>query len=275
MSDRAVRSAVQPYSSAVGGPVELPADYIEMMHADGHHNPPAFLHATANLFRGIELRGRRVLEIGSGKGLMALYAGLHGAAEVVSLEPELVGATSGVVALQRKRVAKLGLRNVTVVPADFNTWDSGEARFDVILSRASINHLYPSERHALRDRETMDGYVGVARRIRGMLKESGVLVATDACRYALFTGLRGIGLRRPWRWQRTGVDWRHHQNPSTWAVIFKRAGFDRTGIRYPVPYSLRYFTPVVDTAVANFLLEGKFILHASVESPKRAGAVRR
>ena len=240
---------------------EFPPEYIAMLTRDGHGNPPAFAHALANMFRGIDFAGKRVLEIGSGRGLLAIYMGMQGA-QVLSMEPEMVGATSGVIAQQQARLAQLGMKNVEVVNADFNTWDAGERRFDVIVSRASINHLYASVHHAEHHKETYDAYLQVARRVHHMLAPGGVFVATDASRYALFSALRRFGVRRPWRWQRSTIDWRHHQNPSTWTKIFREGGFPTVEIAYPVPYRLRALEPIVDTAVANFFLRGAFILRA-------------
>jgi SAM-dependent methyltransferase len=240
---------------------ELPPEYIAMLERDGHRNPPAFAHTLANMFRGIDFTGKRVLEIGSGRGLLAIYMGMRGA-QVLSMEPEMVGATSGVIAQQQARLAALGMRNVEVINADFNTWDPGDRRFDVIVSRASINHLYASEHHAEHHKETYDAYLQVARRVREMLAPGGIFVATDACRYAFFSGLRPLGIRRPWRLERSSVDWRHHQNPSTWKKIFREAGFSSIQVAYPVAYKLRALRPIVDTALANFFLQGAFILRA-------------
>lgn len=240
----------------------IPHAYLDMLARDGHHNVPGFLHANAEMLRDIDLRGKRVLEIGSGRGLIALLVGLQGAARVVSMEPELVGATSGVIADQRARIADLGLTNVEVVAADFNTWDSGGETFDIILSRASINHLYASTHHAMQHRETHDNYLRVARRIHGLLAPGGAFIATDACRHGFFTLARRFGIRRPWRWKKSGVDWRHHQNPGTWRSIFREAGFSKVVVRYPVPYPFRRMAMVVDTALVNFFLKGAFILRA-------------
>ena len=239
----------------------LPPAYVAMLERDGHRNPPAFAHALGNMFAGIDFAGKRVLEIGSGRGLLALYMAMRGA-DVLSMEPEMVGATAGVIAQQEARVKALGLTNVEILNADFNTWHPGDRRFDVIVSNSSINHLYASAHHAGQDRETFEAYLGIARRIRGMLGPGGMFVATDACRYAFFSALREFGIRRPWQWERSGVDWRHHQNPSRWKRIFREAGFSAIHIAYPVPYRLRHLKPVVDTAVANFFLQGAFILRA-------------
>ena len=240
---------------------ELPPEYFAMLERDGHNNPPAFAHALEDMFKGIDFAGKRVLEIGSGRGLLAIYMGLRGA-QVLSMEPEMVGATSGVIAQQQARLAELGMTNVEVVNADFNTWEAGDRRFDVIVSRASINHLYASVHHADHHKETYDAYLRMARRVRDMLVPGGVFVATDAQRYAFFSALRWFGVRRPWRWRRSTVDWRHHQNAGTWAKIFREAGFSNVDVAYPVPYPLRALRPLVDTAVANFFLRGAFILRA-------------
>ena len=240
---------------------EFPPEYIAMLDRDGHDNPPAFAHALAEMFQGIDFTGKRVLEIGSGRGLLAIYMAMRGA-QVLSMEPELVGATSGVIAQQQARLAQLGIRSVEVVNADFNTWDPGERRFDVIVSRASINHLYASVHHAEHDQATWDAYLQVARRVRDMLMPGGVFVATDATRYGFFSLLRRFGVRRPWRLKRSAVDWRHHQNPATWTKIFREGGFADVEIAYPVPYRLRAWRLIVDTAVANFFLRGAFILRA-------------
>ena len=240
---------------------EFPPEYVAMLESDGHRNAPAFAYMLANMFKGIDFTGKRVLEIGSGRGLLAISMALRGA-HVLSMEPELAGATSGVVAQQRDRVRALGLNNVEVLSADFNTWDPGNRRFDVIVSRASINHLYASAHHAEHHKETHDAYLQVARRLRGMLVPAGSFVATDACRYAFFSGLREVGIRRPWQWHRSGVNWRHHQNPGTWRKIFREAGFSSVQIAYPVPHRLRMLSPVVDTALANFFLQGMFVMRA-------------
>ena len=87
-------------------------------------------------------------------------------------------------------------------------------------------------------------------------------VASDACRYAFFSGLREFGVRRPWQRKRSGVDWRHHQNPGTWTRIFREAQFSSVQIVYPAPYRLRMLSPVVDTAIANFFLQGVFVMRA-------------
>lgn len=235
--------------------------WMAHLAADGHHRPEAFAHAMARMFAGVDLRGKRVLEIGSGRGLLALWMAQQGAARIVSMEPEMVGATGGVVAEQRRRVAAMGLEDVIeVVVADFNTWETAET-FDVIVSRASINHLYASEHHAAYHAPTWDAYATVARKLHGLLVPGGVFVATDAGRYSLFGLGRQFGLRRPWRWKRSRVDWRHHQTPGTWQRLFQQAGFT-TRVTYPIGYPVRHLAWLLNNRIADGAMKGAFILHA-------------
>jgi SAM-dependent methyltransferase len=234
----------------------------DLMRLDGHHNPEALAYALSRMFAGVGLRKRRVLEVGSGRGMISAYMALLGASRVVSMEPETVGSTSGVVDTQRRSLAAMGLADVVeVVPADFNTWHSDD-RFDVIVSRASLNHIYPAEKNAGSDPQTRAGYLAVARRVLELLEPGGVFVATDANRYSLFGLGRVIGLRRPWRRRRSGVNWRHHQNARVWRSILLEAGFSEVRISYPVSHKLRHVSALVNNAGVNFLLQGSFIIHA-------------
>jgi len=234
-----------------------------MLAEDGHDNVDGFLHEAAHLFRDVPLEGRSLLEVGSGRGLMTMYAAMEGAARVVSMEPEMVGSRTGMIALQQRRLDVLKINNVEFLAADFNEWEPAGRVFDVVLSRASINHLHASSHHALRDSATYRGYVTAIRKMHGVLSSGGVALITDACRYAFFTGARDLGIRRPWDRSRTGINWRHHQNPGTWARLFRDAGFSDVQLRYPLPYRLRALRGLVDAAPANFFLQGSFILQAT------------
>jgi SAM-dependent methyltransferase len=241
-------------------PSERLQSYARMLREDGHDNLSGFLHEAAHLFEHVPLAGRTALEVGSGKGLMTLYAAMNGAAHVVSMEPEMVGSRSGMISLQQRRLAELGLTSVEFLPEDFNAWNPAGRTFDVVLSRAAINHLYPSDRHALRDRQTFEGYLAVMRKFHQIVAPGGAVILTDACRYAFFTATRDLGVRRPWDRSKTGINWRHHQNPGTWKRLMVEAGFHRVEIRYPLPFRLRRFRGIADTAAANFFLQGAFIL---------------
>jgi SAM-dependent methyltransferase len=249
--------------------VEMPLDvapdvlarFVAMLHEDGHGNPDAWLYTAERHLCGTDVVGRTVLDVGSGRGLMALYLATRGA-RVYSMEPELDGSRSGMIEIQKRRAAALGLDNIEVVAADFNAWDPAGQRVDVVMSCASINHLFPSDRHALRDEATYRGYLTVVRKFRDVLADDGVALVSDASRYSLFGLARDLGIRRPWNWKRSNVNWRHHQQASTWRRIFSDAGFRSVRTEAPVPYRLRRLAVLARAAPVGFFLGGGFLLRA-------------
>ncbi len=252
----------------------IPSDYVRMMAQDGHANVPAFLHSTGEMFRDIDLAGKRVLEIGSGKGLLAVMMGLQGAERVVSLEPEMVGATAGVIAVQRERVEALRLSNVDVVVGDFNTWEGAAGSFDVIVSRASINHLQQSDRHALRHSETYANYVAVAKRIHEPARARRCVHRHRRVPVRLLhggsrdwaSGAPG-GKRDP---ASTGGTTRIRGRGNESSV---RQAFERVVVDFPVPYRLAASPADRGNVAGQFLPEG--LVHSPGVSMNTRAANRR
>jgi len=235
-------------------------EFETFLQQDGHTDLPATKYGLRRIFSGITFEGKRVLDVGSGRGLMSIYATLNGAHSVVSMEPELAGSQNTVVQIQRDRIANLGLNNIDIVCDDFNTWAPPDERFDILLSFASINHIYESPKHALRHSETYQKYLRIVCKMYDLLNDKGTAIITDACRYAFFSWMKAVGIRRPWRWRKSSINWRLHQNPRVWRQLFLEGGFNRVEIEYPVPYRLRHLEPLLNTCPANFFLQGSFIL---------------
>ena len=236
--------------------------YARMLAEDGHDNIDAFVHnAQATFFAGIDLRGKSLLEVGSGEGLMTLYASMAGA-KVVSMEPEMAGSRGGMIDLQRRRLAALGLSDVEFLAADFNHWDPGGRTFDVVLLCNSINHLFESPHHARSHPATHKGLIEVVSRIRRATRAGGVAIASDVCRYGFFMAASLYGIPRPWNRTPLTLNWRVHQNPGVWRQIFREAGFSSVDIRYPRPYKLRALGPLVQNPIANFFLDASFTIRA-------------
>jgi SAM-dependent methyltransferase len=236
--------------------------FAQMAREDGHADLARYLASARRTFAGIDFRGKRVLEVGSGRGLRTVFMALMGA-DVVSMEPELEGSREGVVDLQRRRIAGLGLTNVTLLKEDFNRWEPSGQEFDVLVSESSINHLFESRQHALHHRPTYDRYLEICRKMHAALRPGGVAVITDASRYAFFSLAKRFGIRPPWQKRRVSMNWRIHQNAGVWRRILRDGGFSSVRINYAVPPVAGRLGWLMNNPVGNFFYRGKFLIAAS------------
>ena len=95
----------------------------------------------AALFRGVDFRGRRVLDVGGGLGTCSFLAVAAGAAEAICLDPEAAGATSGTGAVFSGLAAELGIDNAHIEPTTLQSYVAPPRSFDVVIFHNSINHV--------------------------------------------------------------------------------------------------------------------------------------
>jgi phosphoethanolamine N-methyltransferase len=115
--------------------------FLAAIWGEGYLSPggPA---EVAQVLEGIDLRGRRVLDIGCGSGgITALLAYGYGAAEVVGIDVEAPVCAAAVAFAARKGVAeRVTIRQVAPGPLPF-----GPEEFDVVFSKDSIVHIPDKE----------------------------------------------------------------------------------------------------------------------------------
>jgi len=178
------------------------------------------------------------------------------------MEPELDGSSSNVIETQLNRIKELKLNTVHLVSHDFNTWDPDGEKFDIIMSVASINHLYEVPFNASSHPETNSRYTEITTKMHSLLNPGGMAIITDACRYGFFFFAKSVGIHRPWNWnKKTNINWRVHQNPGVWRSLFLQGGFQHVDIDYPIPFRLKPFSMVINNPIANFFMKSGFILH--------------
>src|SRR5436190_11723458 len=120
-----------------------PNDLIlkEIGEAVGYKTLSRYKHRGGFILDGIDLAGKRVLDIGCGHGAWCFWSVLNGASFAQGLEPEAAGSSPGMVGTFQQLAVKYGLeRNVSCLPMkleDFKT----DQKFDIAISYASINHM--------------------------------------------------------------------------------------------------------------------------------------
>jgi SAM-dependent methyltransferase len=203
--------------------------YFSVMGETGH-NPGNLRFALRKMFDGVPVAGRSVLEIGAGAGSTSLYAACAGARRVVSLEPGLSGSKGGAQAVFERCRDRLGAEQVILRRETLQEFDPGDEQFDVVISRASINHLDEAACSQLHhDPAARLTYLALLAKIYGLTAPAGALMVLDCARRNLFATLR---LKNPLA---PTIEWEKHQPPELWAELLAEVGFRDPRIRWWSP----------------------------------------
>lgn len=239
---------VQPEPSA-----ERLDRYISVAIEQGLYSSPRNLRRHLQyLFGAIALRGKDVLDIGGGAGLLAVYAAVCGARSAVCVEPEGAGASSGLRArFERFRSAIDPQLPVTFVSETIQSYLAASRGFDVIVCANAINHLNEEACvHLQDDPAARQQYQALFMSINQALSRAGWFVATDCGRSNFFAAL---GMKSPFM---PDIEWHKHQDPHVWSGLLERAGFADTGIQWSAPNTLGRLGRILlgNRPVAYFLL---------------------
>jgi SAM-dependent methyltransferase len=179
------------------------------------------------LFDGIDFRGKTMLDVGGGNGILSFYAACSGAEKVICLEPEIAGSTTGTPAAFERTASLLGQTNVQLLPNRLQDYDPGDGSFDILLLHASINHLDEDACIGLaRDRKAQRSYEQLFGKLSSLARPGAKLIVVDCARRNLFGDLR---LNNPFQ---PTIEWHKHQSPQLWARHLARAGFNNPIIRW-------------------------------------------
>jgi SAM-dependent methyltransferase len=179
------------------------------------------------IFKGIDFKNKRVLDIGGGCGLFSFYAGCRGADMALCLEPEAQGSTSGVQGTFRKLQGLLSAPNVLLETSTFQSFESDGETFDVILLHNSINHLNETACiNLLKDENSRAVYQSIFSKLSSLSKKGTTLIICDCSRHNLFALLK---IRNPFA---PKIEWQKHQTPEVWVHMLGSVGFANPIIRW-------------------------------------------
>ena len=208
------------------------------------------------LFRDINFKDKKVLEIGSGIGLFSFYAACQSAKEVVCLEPETDGSQDGMIQTFDKIKKELDLSNIVNHSSTFQDFESKDENFDIIIMHNSINHL--SEDNCIRmhkDDKSYNYYVDLFNKLFSISKLGCILVIADCTKYNFFNSL---GIKNPFA---PTIEWHKHQSPSLWSKALQESGFRNPVIRWTSFNALGNFGRIFfGNKVGSFFTKSHFCL---------------
>lgn len=222
-----------------------------------YRNSESLRYRCESIFKGVNLSGASVLEIGAGRGELCFWAALQGATEVVGLEPEIEGSTHGFAQDSAEMLQLSELRQVQLVKKTIQEYDAPPGYFDVVVSQNSLEHLDESASPRLgKDPAAERVYAEIFRKIHRTLKPGGVFIATNASQENFWPM---IGVRNPISPQ---IEWHLHPTPRIWRKLMSAAGFDHIETDWPVRHRLRHFGVLAANPVFAFFTESNFRLLA-------------
>jgi SAM-dependent methyltransferase len=179
------------------------------------------------VFKGVDFDNKRVLDIGGGKGLHSFYAAWRGAKEVVCLEPEADGSSSGVTEKFQKLSGCLRLNNISLEQQEIQSFESADRKFDVILMHNVINHLDETACiNLLEDEASKAIYKEIFLKISSLSANGAKLIVCDCSRYNFFALLKITNPFVP------SIEWHKHQAPEVWIDLLREAGYVNSKVRW-------------------------------------------
>jgi len=198
------------------------------------------------IFKNIDFKEKSVLEIGGGYGMFGFYAAINGAKNVVNLEPEGDGSTSGVIGKFKTLKDTLCINNIELIASTFQNYNPLNKKFDIIILYDSVNHL--NENACIDLLKTPDSWIiykNIFEKIGSLSNTNAKIIICDCSNKNFFPLL---GLKNPFD---RGIEWHKHQSPDVWSELMEESGFCNPAISWTTFNRFR--------KLGSFLLDNKYI----------------
>jgi SAM-dependent methyltransferase len=224
-----------------------------------YENLDAFLFHAQEELTCISLEGKRVLEIGCGRGAFSLYMALSGKAQKVIALDEAEGHGSDEKGFHQldEIVQKNSISNVETIKSGINKVKIQENTLDLIVANFSIHHVIRSSGYIFKDKKAKEDLLNIFNYLKRYLKKDGQIVLREMSRINFWRFM-------PYRWKMSHIDWEIHPTLKEWLWVLKTAGFEDLSYTFLTPYFLsKWPSLLVRNRLANFFFSSTFYLYGN------------
>lgn len=238
---------------------DLVAKYFEALEPlNAHHDAGNWRFYLSQICPDIDWAGKRVLDIGGGRGLLTAYAAAAGAELAILMEPELDGSSSGMQDTFLRLVEHLGLEDkARLEKATLQGFEWEDEGFDIILLHNSINHLdEPATQELHRQASARSVFDGLFSKLASLSRPGAKMMIADCDRYNVWRFIPGLSSPVA-----AGIEWHKHQPPERWAASASTAGFRKSSVRWTTFNRLR--RPgrlLLGNRAASYMLNSHFVM---------------
>ncbi|MEO1030642.1 MAG: class I SAM-dependent methyltransferase [Bacteroidota bacterium] len=186
------------------------------------------------LFKGVNFKDKRALDIGGGSGLYSFYLALNGAKHAVVMEPEFDGSTSGVNEEFKEINKELGnLNNISLTTKVLEDLPEDTEKFDIILMQNSVNHINEEACVILKEDEAARKYyLDYFNLLVKFCNPGATLIMTDCSNRNFFYDYK---IKNPFSVFTKSIEWEKHQSPKTWSELVSEVGFKHVKTTWTSP----------------------------------------
>ena len=238
--------------------------YKSLCSLNLYFKPRNLLNHIEYVFGDYDFKGKRVLDVGGGAGLLRFWSLPNGASSsAVLLEPELEGCTLGIISSIQINAHALRVEDKFVhlrtTIQDYLASHSGITAFDFIVYANSVNHIneHTVENFFL-EPTIRNFHIDHFRQLAKITTVTNTrLFLTDYSCYNFFDNLPPTNLLEP------AIEWIKHLSPSDWMQVLEEVSFSNFVMKWFSPNSPSWISPFVSNKIVNYLTFSFFSLSSS------------
>lgn len=208
-----------------------------------------------HIFGNINLKGKKILDLGGGNGIAGIYAALSEKSAAITIVDPLLDGSNARMMRQYTLLRKISkVENVTFFQGFLEDLPD-EENFDVILMHNSINHI--CEEHVANLHLSQTGrkiYSEKLGYILSRLKAGGILIIADCSNKNLWGLLHLPSPVAP------SIDWHLHQPPEIWQEIIEEHGLRHQSTTWTARRELGSIGRIIlANRLASYFLDSHFV----------------